>query len=114
MTRLVFVLVLGALLAQSPAFTGSPLCLMAQHQQTAMAQQGNPEHKEPPPGWYCSRDAQDAAKACACHRIDASPDCEGIPHEDAACKVYCFKQHCHCPVRCVPNGGPGPTAPEED
>ena len=73
-----------------------------------LAQEGNPGHHEPPPGWNCSREAKDDHK-CACHR-----ECKDFPggededgnkfppstqvQEDANCKVYCFKNHCRCPV----------------
>jgi len=59
-----------------------------------------PNHEEPPAGWFCSPGARDAAHKCNCHRVDDDPTCEGTPHEDSICKVYCHADHCHCPVAC--------------
>lgn len=68
---------------------------------------GNPGHKEPPPGESCVHNANDPAHNCACHR-ECKPDTddEGNPtnppsmhvQEDAQCRVYCYKDHCHCPI----------------
>lgn len=81
-------------------------CLLAAHAQ--LEGPGNPGHKEPPPGEACTHDAKDAAHNCACHR-ECKPeiDDEGNPvlpprqyvAEDAKCRVYCFKDHCHCPIQ---------------
>lgn len=69
---------------------------------------GNPGHKEPPPGWYCSPGAKDAAHRCDCHRecreSDVGEDGESQPGlsivEDPKCLVFCRMDHCHCPVDC--------------
>lgn len=88
------------LVAQTP--TLSPLCLMAQ-QVAAQQQPGNPGHLPPPTGFYCETNHTDAAKRCACHKVDTHPLCEGEPTEDnAQCLVACYKDHCHCEVACVP------------
>jgi hypothetical protein len=49
--------------------------------------------------------ASDAAHNCACHReCKQNTDDDGNPaegvfvQEDPKCRVYCFKDHCHCPV----------------
>jgi len=65
----------------------------------AVAQQGNPDHREPPPGWFCSHSGTGDHK-CACKRMgDPATSCETVT-EEAACKSYCFKDHCKCPVVC--------------
>lgn len=104
---LVLVLVL-----QHPVVTGSPFCLLAQHQAGVMAQQpwtpapGNPGHGVPPDGWYCSTSDPEPEKRCACQRIDTSKDCEGDPTEDNVhCKVACHRARCHCAVTCMPGFG---------
>lgn len=75
-----------------------------------MAQDGNPGHKAPPPGWSCSQgDKVPADHACSCHREckdDEELGEDGIPTgkkvtriaEDAKCKVFCFAKSCMCPV----------------
>jgi hypothetical protein len=72
-----------------------------------MAQEGNPGHHEPPPGWHCAHgEGDDKDAPCACHRkcVDVPPDEDNnIPEhtevvEDAKCNSYCFKDHCRCGV----------------
>ena len=72
---------------------------------------GQGQHLPPPPGWFCSHIDPNPAKRCACKRMVHDEDCEGIPTEEATCKVYCHKQHCHCPVECEV---PQKPAPETD
>src|SRR5262245_31657106 len=83
------------LMMQQPTRILPSHCLMAQ---TLIAQApGNPEHKEPPPGWNCSRDAREAAKRCACHRpCSENPDGSISQPRDPQCKADCFESHCHC------------------
>jgi hypothetical protein len=60
---------------------------------------GNPDHKEPPPGWFCSATGIGDHR-CACKRMgDPMTSCEDVT-EDAVCKVYCFKYACKCPIVC--------------
>lgn len=66
---------------------------------------GNPGHKQPPPGEHCDHVPNDPAHNCTCHReCKQNTDEEGNPapgayvQEDPKCRVYCFKDHCHCPV----------------
>jgi hypothetical protein len=77
-------------------------CLMPRP--TLMAQEGNPGHKEPPPGWTC---APQGEHACACHRecVDTTSEDEDgtqtkgtVVKEDSRCRVYCFMSSCRCPV----------------
>lgn len=72
-------------------------------------QPGNPGHQPPPPGWYCTHNAQDAAHQCSCHRaceLKQGEDENGnqteelVIIEDAQCVVYCAKDHCHCTTDC--------------
>lgn len=63
---------------------------------------GQREHREPPPGYFCSHDAKDAAHKCTCKRM-AMPDehgCCGEPKEDPTCSVYCHASRCTCEVIC--------------
>jgi hypothetical protein len=58
---------------------------------------------EPAPGANCTHDATDPAHNCACVRECKQEDkAEGPPDirivEDPQCRVYCFKDHCHCPI----------------
>jgi hypothetical protein len=84
-------------------------CLMPRPS-TVTAQEGNPGHKEPPPGWTCSQ-SKDTPKdhQCSCHR--ECKDREGLDEfgegngrketylaEDVKCRSFCFKDHCNCPV----------------
>ncbi len=62
-------------------------------------EQGNPDHREPPPGWFCSP-AGTGDHKCSCQRMgDPHDSCESVT-ESPACKVYCFKDHCRCPIVC--------------
>lgn len=64
---------------------------------------GNPEHKEPAPGQSCVHNTKDPAHNCACKR-ECVEGAEGTEYvqEDPQCRSYCFKTHCHCPVRGCP------------
>jgi len=69
----------------------------------------DPEHREPPPGWFCSHDAVDPAHVCNCQRTCKEPDEtvdpseDGPPvNEDFSCSVYCHMKHCHCPIKGCP------------
>lgn len=107
MKPIAFVLALGLLAVQAPAVqlkpdAMGPHCLMPRP--TLLAQEGNPGHKEPPPGWTC---ASSGEHACACHRAcqdttteneDGSQSTSTTVVEDPRCRVYCFKDHCRCPV----------------
>lgn len=57
----------------------------------AFAQEpGNPDHKEPAPGWFCSPTGA-GAHECHCKRMgDPHDSCESVT-EEPVCKVYCFK-----------------------
>lgn len=69
-----------------------------------------PEPPELPPGQFCEHveRGRQPAHPCACQR-ECQPNTEigddGKPHEtitvheDAQCKQYCHKDHCHCPVK---------------
>lgn len=63
---------------------------------------GQRQHGKPPDGWFCSHNDPHPAKSCSCVRVDTSQDCEGTPTEDRMCKVWCHKQHCKCPIACMP------------
>lgn len=75
-----------------------------------MAQEGNPGHQAPPPGWSCSQGKDTPADhACSCHRECKDSEElgeDGIPTgkkvtnvvEDTKCKVFCFAKSCQCPV----------------
>ncbi len=73
-----------------------------------MAQEGNPGHHEPPPGWNCANTAATPADhKCACHREckdstteneDGSQSTSTTVVEDPKCRAYCFKDHCSCGV----------------
>jgi hypothetical protein len=87
----------------SPLEKVGPHCLLAQS--TELPGAGNPGHHEPAPGANCVHDANDAAHNCACHREckqntddDGNPSEGAYVQEDPKCRVYCFKDHCHCPV----------------
>jgi hypothetical protein len=74
-------------------------------QESELPAPGNPGHKEPAPGEHCVHDASDPAHNCTCHReCKQNTDEDGNlvegahVQEDAKCRVYCFKDHCHCPV----------------
>lgn len=83
-------------------------CLMPRPK--LMAQEGNPGHHEPPPGWHCAHGAGDDKKEpCTCHRecVDVNgedKDGNQLPtrtevKEDAKCSSFCFKDHCRCGVK---------------
>ncbi len=82
-------------------------CLVSLHAQgTTVPPEGNPGHEEPAPGANCKHDATDPEHNCACHREckqNTDPN-TGQPiqgatvQEDAKCRVYCYKDHCHCPI----------------
>ena len=66
---------------------------------------GNPGHVEPAPGAQCKHDARDPSHNCLCHReCRQALDDEGnvttgqYVVEDPKCRVYCFKDHCACPI----------------
>lgn len=82
---------------------------------------GQREHRAPPEGWFCSRDAVDRAHWCLCTGMvpNDDPMCrkapqepqapaedagdEGgrpVPPEDSKCTVYCHRSHCHCKQFC--------------
>lgn len=83
-------------------------CLMPRPQ--VMAQEGNPGHREPPPGWTCSQEQNTPADhKCSCHReckdaqnTDENGQATEGQHtevrEDAKCRSFCYKDHCMCPV----------------
>jgi hypothetical protein len=67
------------------------------------------EPPELPPGEFCSHieNGNKPAHPCACHRecVDQHGEDEDgtqttgtVVKEDAQCKQYCHKEHCHCPV----------------
>lgn len=65
----------------------------------AVQQQGNPDHREPAPGWFCSPNGA-GDHQCSCKRMgDPTTSCEQVT-EEAVCKVYCYKDHCRCPIVC--------------
>jgi len=64
---------------------------------------GNPGHQQPPPGAACVHNMKDPAHNCTCHR--ECKDTEGedgkqetFVQEDPKCRVFCYKEHCHCPI----------------
>lgn len=68
---------------------------------------GNPEHKEPAPGQSCVHNTKDPAHHCACQRVcseyeDDDGHLQIYVQEDAQCRSYCYKDHCHCPVKGCP------------
>src|SRR5262245_59761430 len=71
---------------------------------------GQSEHREPPKDWMCSN-LPNAPKdhKCDCKRSCAKPiDPESgeemagpmTVQEDRACAVWCWPDHCTCPVKC--------------
>lgn len=77
---------------------------------------GQRNHEKPPDGWFCSANHPHPAHNCSCVRLDTSQDCEGTPNEDRACKVWCHRAHCKCPIKCMPAAPPTlpyPDAPED-
>lgn len=82
-----------------------PHCLMLSAESATLPAPGNPGHQEPAPGDSCVHDAKDPAHNCTCHREcrqntddDGNPAPGAYVQEDPKCRVYCFKDHCHCPV----------------
>ncbi len=82
-----------------------PHCLVLRAQNAELPAPGNPGHTEPAPGEHCVHSASDPAHNCTCHREckqntddDGNPVPGGHVQEDPKCRVYCFKDHCHCPV----------------
>lgn len=67
--------------------------------------QGNPDHREPPPGWTCNVEGE---HKCSCHRecVDEVGEGETEPHtivrEDPKCSSYCYPKHCNCPLTNCP------------
>ena len=79
-------------------------CLMA-----AAQHQGNPNHQEPPPGWFCTPSGwvkdgrQTPEDPCTCHREcmdyeDEDGHKQTQVREDAQCWSYCFKNSCGCEI----------------
>jgi len=80
-------------------------CLLLSAQTAELPGPGNPGHNEPAEGEHCVHDSKDAAHNCSCHREckqntddDGNPAKGAFVQEDPKCRVYCFKDHCHCPV----------------
>jgi hypothetical protein len=80
-------------------------CLLLYAQSEELPAPGNPGHERPAEGARCVHNEQDAAHNCSCHReCKQNTDEDGNPaqgahvQEDPKCRVYCFKDHCHCPV----------------
>lgn len=80
-------------------------CLLARAQSSELPAPGNPGHQEPAAGEHCVHATNDPAHNCTCHReCKQNTDDDGNPvpgafvQEDPKCRVYCFKDHCHCPV----------------
>ncbi len=71
---------------------------------------GQREHKEPPAEFFCQHQNADLsvppAHVCECHR-KCYLDTAGGEHETpetSQCTVFCWKDHCHCPVEGCPHG----------
>lgn len=79
------------------------LCVHAA--QLAAQEPGNPEHKNPGPGTYCTpkgwfkNGKQTPDAPCACHAVATKESSCEERTEDVACKVYCFKSSCACPSK---------------
>ena len=61
---------------------------------------GHDHHAEPPQGWFCMHQNYELsvppAHACNCER---SCDEQTLAvSEDEHCTVYCYSDHCHCPI----------------
>jgi hypothetical protein len=100
---IVVLLSLGATVSRSPFCAGAEMAQMAQQRPPAMPPEGNPGHKEPDKGAFCSRSAK-TEHNCKCHAKCVVED-ENEPNvitrvEDPKCRAYCFKDHCHCPAEC--------------
>ena len=69
---------------------------------------GNPEHIQPPEGWHCYANSPVApapdGHACVCHEYrtcTVDPETgQYVITEHPSCRVWCFKDHCRCPVHC--------------
>lgn len=105
-TTFLYLLIMGMVGVNVPHTTSAipSHCLLAMNAQ--VPEPGNPGHHEPPPGEACKHDARDPAHNCACHR-ECKPDTDEDGNvineqqhvvEDPMCRVYCFKDHCHCPI----------------
>ena len=85
--------------------TVGPHCLTLFAQDPPLPGQGNPGHHQPAPDENCVHNEKDPAHNCVCHREckqktdeDGNPADGAYVQEDPKCRVYCFKDHCHCPV----------------
>jgi hypothetical protein len=111
MTKIYALLFVISLLPVSAVNRAEPIgshCLLPRPM--VMAQEGNPGHHEPPPGWTCSQGPNvPADHACTCHReckdeqnTDENGQATDGQHteikEDAKCRSFCYKDHCQCPV----------------
>ena len=90
--------------------------VLASAQVPAEPYPGQREHRAPPEGWNCSRDAADFAHVCFCTGMVEDPECPTPPiggtgengedmmpqrpPEDPKCTVYCHRGHCTCVVKC--------------
>ena len=76
------------------------LCLVFTMAQTPI------EPPEYPEGAFCTPQGdyvngkQTYDHACACHRVDHDPNCDGTPIEHSVCLQFCHPRHCRCPVHC--------------
>jgi hypothetical protein len=82
-----------------------PHCLTLFAQDQQLPGPGNPGHNPPAPGATCVHNEKDPAHNCLCHREckqntddDGNPTAGGYVQEDPKCRVYCYKDHCHCPI----------------
>lgn len=52
---------------------------------------------EPAEGWFCQSPAHgvDPAHVCTCDQ-----QCEQNRAEDPTCRSWCYRDHCHCKVKC--------------
>lgn len=60
---------------------------------------GNPDHQQPPDGWYCRNFKNDPpSHKCECQReCHLNPDGTITEVEDRVkCRSNCFRDHCHC------------------
>jgi hypothetical protein len=80
-------------------------CALLYAQSGELPAPGNPGHQRPSPGESCVHNDGDPAHNCSCHReCKQNTDDDGNPtegasvQEDPKCRVYCFKDHCHCPI----------------
>ena len=115
MTRTMLMLLLvvstGIILpgGMAPLEKAGPHCTLlyaqSQSSESELPAPGNPGHQRPAPGESCVHNAKDPAHNCGCHREckqntddDGNPTEGAFVQEDPKCRVYCFKDHCHCPV----------------